>query len=487
MGYDPVIGLEVHAELQTRSKIFCSCPVVDRTQSPPNAAVCPVCAGMPGALPVLNRRAVEYSLRVALALGCKIYHTSIFERKNYFYPDLPKGYQISQFAHPLAREGSLRIHPSQGERTITIRRVHLEEDTGKLTHVHQDGESFSLVDLNRAGVPLLEIVSEPELYTLEDVRAYTAELHTMLRYLDVTSGDMSKGLIRFEANVSMRRVGSDVLGTRVEIKNLNSFRAMQRAISFEIDRQTNLLENGELVRQETLGWDEDNQVTVSQRGKEDAHDYRYFPEPDLPPLLVDEGWIQQVRDWLPELPYPRLERFQAQYGLSWEDARMLTEDSLVADYFENCVRDTVGITAETVLNWLSGEIFAWINQSGESIDRIKVEPAMLAGLLSSVNRGAININTAKSVLGEMLRSGRSAECIIKDGGLQQIFDEDTIMRVVKHVIEENPDALASYQSGKETIQNWFFGQAMKAAKGKANPQMLQAELERQLIEYKLAR
>jgi aspartyl-tRNA(Asn)/glutamyl-tRNA(Gln) amidotransferase subunit B len=439
---------------------------------------------MPGVLPVLNRRAVEYSLRVALALGCKIYHTSIFERKNYFYPDLPKGYQISQYAHPLARDGSLRIHTSKGERTVTIRRVHLEEDTGKLTHVHQDEENYTLVDLNRAGVPLLEIVSEPELRTLEEVRAYATEVHTLLRYLQVTSGDMSKGLIRFEANVSMRRVGSDELGTRTEIKNLNSFRAMQRAINFEIERQTGLLENGEPVRQETLGWDEEEQVTVAQRGKEDAHDYRYFPEPDLPPLLVEEEWIQQVRDWLPELPYNRLERFQEQYGLSRGDAHMLVEDSQVADYFEHCVKVAEGIAPETVVNWLSGEIFAWMNQSGEGINQIKVKPGTLAGLLSSVNQGDININTAKSVLGEMLRSGRAAESIIKDGDLQQISDGGTITCVVRQVLEGNPDALSSYLSGKEAIQNWFFGQAMNAAKGKANPQMLRAELEKQLKEYK---
>jgi len=287
MKYEPVIGLEVHAELATRTKMFCSCRVVDTTTADPNTSVCPVCAGMPGTLPVLNRTAVEYGIRVGLALDCEIMRTSIFARKNYFYPDLPKGYQISQYEYPLAVNGKLIIDTSSGERAIRIRRAHLEEDTGKLTHVNENGEDYSLVDLNRAGVPLLEIVSDPDMRSLEEVRAYATSLRAILRALKVNSGDMEKGVIRFEANVSIRPIGSKEFGTRVEIKNLNSFRAMERAVEYELARQADLLDRGEKVDQETLGWDEIHQKTYAQRSKEEAHDYRYFPEPDIPPLVVE--------------------------------------------------------------------------------------------------------------------------------------------------------------------------------------------------------
>jgi len=308
MEYEPVIGLEVHAELSTRSKMFCSCAVVDSVSAPPNTAVCPVCAGMPGTLPVANRMAVEYGMRVALALGCTVNPVSIFARKNYFYPDLPKGYQISQYERPLAEHGELVISTSRGEKTIRVLRVHLEEDTGKLTHVNGSSEGskssdgYSLVDLNRAGVPLLEIVSQPDMRSVEEVRAYAEALREILRYLEVNSGDMEKGVIRFEANISVREKGSDALNTRVEIKNLNSFRALERATAFEIERQSKLVAAGGMVEQETLGWNEASETTYSQRSKEDAHDYRYFPEPDLPPLVIDKPWLERVRAELPELP-----------------------------------------------------------------------------------------------------------------------------------------------------------------------------------------
>ena len=311
MKYQPVIGLEVHAELATRTKMFCACRVLDTTQSAPNTSVCPVCAGMPGSLPVLNQLAVEYGIRVALALECEVQRTSIFARKNYFYPDLPKGYQISQYEEPLAVNGRLVIDTPQGERTIRIRRVHLEEDTGKLTHVSEGKEDYSLVDLNRAGVPLLEIVSEPDMHSLEDVRAYATGLRALLRELDVNSGDMEKGVIRFEANVSIRLEDSTELGTRVEIKNLNSFRAMERGVAYELDRQAKLLDSGKRIQQETLGWDESNQRTYSQRSKEEAHDYRYFPEPDLPPLVVEADWVERIRASLPELPRAKTLRFRS--------------------------------------------------------------------------------------------------------------------------------------------------------------------------------
>jgi aspartyl-tRNA(Asn)/glutamyl-tRNA(Gln) amidotransferase subunit B len=328
--YEPVIGLEVHAELRTKSKMFCSCAVVDSVSAPPNTAVCPVCTGMPGTLPVVNRMAVEYGVRVALALGCTVNPVSIFARKNYFYPDLPKGYQISQYEEPLAENGKLVIQTAEGEKSIRVRRVHLEEDTGKLTHI----TGGSLVDLNRAGVPLLEIVSEPDMRSIEEARAYAESLREILRYLEVNSGDMEKGVIRFEANISVRPKGSDVLNTRVEIKNLNSFRALERATAFEIERQSKILANGGVVEQETLGWNEAKETTYSQRSKEDAHDYRYFPEPDLPPLVVDESWLERVRAGLPELPRAKYLRFIEQYGLTEYDADVLTSDKAVAEYFE---------------------------------------------------------------------------------------------------------------------------------------------------------
>ena len=332
MDYESIIGLEVHAELATRSKMFCACPVVDSTVAAPNVAVCPVCSGMPGVLPVVNRRAVEYALRVALALECEINFTSVFARKNYFYPDLPKGYQISQYELPLARHGRLVILTGQGECLVQIRRVHMEEDTGKLTHVSQNGQVYSLVDLNRAGVPLLEIVSEPDLHTAEEVRAYATALRSLLRYLCVNSGDMQKGVLRIEPNISVRPAGSQGYGTRTEIKNLNSFRALERSVAYEIQRQIESLSQGQPVVQETRGWDETRGVTFTQRVKETEDDYRYFPEPDLPPLVVEKHWVEEIRSSLPELPAARLRRFQQQYGLSAYDADVLVSDRPVADY-----------------------------------------------------------------------------------------------------------------------------------------------------------
>ncbi|MFH1908988.1 MAG: Asp-tRNA(Asn)/Glu-tRNA(Gln) amidotransferase subunit GatB, partial [Chloroflexota bacterium] len=321
MDFEAVIGLEVHAELATQSKMFCACPVVDTTQAEPNSAVCQVCSGMPGTLPVLNQKAVEYGLRVALALDCQIAPLSIFARKNYFYPDLPKGYQISQYEQPLARNGRMTIVTSRGEKVIRIRRVHLEEDTGKLTHVSRNGQAYTLVDLNRAGVPLLEIVTEPDFRSGEEVRAYAESLRTTLRYLGVNSGDMQKGVLRIEPNISLRPAVAAglkpaLLGTRVEVKNLNSFRALERAVAYQIQHQAELLKAGKAVKQVTLGWDEAKEVTVVQRVKEGEDDYRYFPEPDLPPLAVDAGWIAKVRQSLPELPYARFQRLREQYGIS---------------------------------------------------------------------------------------------------------------------------------------------------------------------------
>ena len=482
MKYEPVIGLEVHAELATASKMFCSCAIVDTTKVEPNVSVCPICAGMPGTLPVLNKLAVEYGVRVALALECEVQHTSIFARKNYFYPDLPKGYQISQYEDPLALNGRMIVDTPQGEHLIRVRRVHLEEDTGKLTHVHQDGQDYSLVDLNRAGVPLLEIVSEPDMHSLEDVRAYATGLRTILRAVGVNSGDMEKGVIRFEANVSIRLEGSQELGTRVEIKNLNSFRAMERGIAFEVERQAKILDTGGTVDQETLGWNEAEQRTYSQRSKEEAHDYRYFTEPDLPPLVVDPAWIEKVRAEQPELPRAKAVRFQEQYGISRQEANRLADETETAAYFESCAASLQDAPARSAASWILGELFAWMNTSGSSITAVRVTPVMLAELIDRVQRGEINLNTGKSVLSEMLANGRPASEIIAEKGLSQVSDTSSIADLVEDVLAQYPTELESFRNGKETLANWFFGQVMRAAGGRANPAVLRLELEKQLKE-----
>ena len=350
MKYEPVIGLEVHAELLTQSKMFCGCEVVDSITAKPNRTICPVCTGQPGALPVLNKKAVELAIRVGLALGCEIHTESIFARKNYFYPDLPKGFQISQYDQPLATDGKIQIETESGTKEVRIRRVHLEEDTGKLSHA--DGYSF--IDYNRSGVPLLEIVTEPNMCSAEEARAYATKLHAILRYLDVNSGDMEKGVIRFEANVSVREEGSDQLNTRTEIKNLNSFRALTQGIEYEIKRQSEIYGRGGVVEQETLGFNEATGKTYSQRGKESAHDYRYFPEPDLPPLLLDQSWIDSIRESIPELPEAKTRRFTEQYELKRQEARLLTSEKALAEYFEAVVGKSKS-PAKTVSSWIAGE------------------------------------------------------------------------------------------------------------------------------------
>jgi len=479
MNYEPVIGLEVHAELRTQSKMFCSCAVVDSVSAPPNTAVCPVCSGMPGTLPVVNRRAVEYALRVALALGCTVNPVSIFARKNYFYPDLPKGYQISQYEQPLAEHGALVINTSKGEKTIRVLRVHLEEDTGKLTHVN----GSSLVDLNRAGVPLLEIVSEPDMRSVEETRAYAEALRDILRYLDVNSGDMEKGVIRFESNISVRIKGTNAFNTRVEIKNLNSFRALERATAFEIERQSKIIADGGQVEQETLGWNEAAETTYTQRSKEDAHDYRYFPEPDLPPLVIDESWLEQVRAELPELPRAKYQRFIEQYDLTAYDAGVLINEKAIADYFEQAVnRKSQIVNPKLIANWMTGDLFGLMNQAGLTVADLKVRPEALAELVELVANGEINQSTGRAVLSEMFQSGKSPAEIVESKGLKQVSDEGFIAELVEQVLSENPETVFSFKAGKETVVNWLFGQVMRKAGGKANPQVVRAELQKQLQE-----
>jgi aspartyl-tRNA(Asn)/glutamyl-tRNA(Gln) amidotransferase subunit B len=481
--FESVIGLECHAELETRTKLFCSCPVVDRTQEQPNVAVCPVCSGMPGVLPVVNQRAIEYALRVALALNCQINHTSVFARKNYFYPDLPKGYQISQYEYPLARSGVLPLQTSRGEQVIRIRRVHIEEDTGKLTHVSKGGESYSLVDLNRAGIPLLEIVTEPDFRAPEEVRLFAMGLRSLLRYLGVNSGDMQKGVLRIEPNVSVRPAGSSTFGTRVEIKNLNSFRAIERSIAYEVQRQIECLRQGHLVRQETVGWDVVREETYTQRVKEGEDDYRYFPEPDLPPLVVEPEWIEQIRLSLPELPAARYRRFRQQYGLNDYDADVLVAEQAVADYYERAVAAAPQASSKAIANWVSGELFGLLNEAGVDIEEAPVPPEQLAALVEMVGRGEINQTTAKGVLSEMFSTGRTAREIVAERGLAQITDADSIARLVSRVLAENPQQVAEYLGGKPAMLRWFFGQVMRAGGGKASPQVVQQELERQFAAY----
>jgi len=480
MDYEGVIGLEVHAELLTKSKMFCGCAVVMSDGETPNSHVCPICTGMPGMLPVINRRAVEMTIMAGLALNCTIEEFNIFARKNYFYPDLPKGYQISQYEFPLCRNGWLDIETSQGTKRIRIRRVHLEEDTGK--SIHAGGSS--LVDFNRSGVPLMEIVSEPDLRSAEEVKAYAEKLRAIVRYLGVNSGDMEKGVIRFEPNISIRPVGATEFGTRTELKNLNSFRALERGTAYELKRQQEVIERGEKVKQETRGWDEAANKTVPQRSKEFAEDYRYFPEPDLPPLLVERAWVEQLRAALPELPDAKRERFVKEYGLSVGEAGILVVERAVADYFEAAVKQSSGRSPKSVFNWLTGELFRYMNESLTPIEQVKVTPPLLGELIDLVESGAININTGKRVLGEMFKSGESARAIVAAKGLAQISDAGAIEAIVTKVLDANSAEVEKYLGGKETVLGFLVGQVMKESRGKANPGAVQEIVRRQLATRK---
>jgi aspartyl-tRNA(Asn)/glutamyl-tRNA(Gln) amidotransferase subunit B len=474
--YEPVIGLEIHAELLTQSKMFCGCRVVDSVTAPPNTAVCPVCLGMPGMLPVINRRAVEFALRVALALGCQIQPHNIFARKNYFYPDLPKGYQISQYELPIGLNGSLDIILGDGTiKRIGIRRVHMEEDTGKLTHLDRGG---SLVDYNRSGVPLLEIVSEPDIRSGEEARAYATRIRQLLRYLDVNTGDMEKGVLRIEPNISIRPRGNAAFGTRIELKNLNSFRALADGTDFELARQAELLDSGGRVVQETRGWHDARRETFSQRTKEEAEDYRYFAEPDLPPLLIDARWIEAVRAALPELPQLKEARYQAQFGLAPYEAAALAEDRAVAEWFDAAAG--AGGNPKTLANWILNDLFRLMNERGQTIDAIAASPESLVELMALVERGAVNLTTAREILAEMIDSGRSPATIIESRGLGQISDEAALTAIIETVIAENPGPVANYLGGKESLLGWFVGQVMRATRGQGNPAVINELLRKRL-------
>ncbi len=471
--YEPVIGMEIHAELHTQSKMFCGCAVTDTTVAEPNTTICPVCTGLPGAMPAVNREAVAQAMMVGLALNCQINEFTNFARKNYFYPDLPKGYQISQYDFPIATNGWVDVtDENSAAHHIRVRRAHMEEDTAKLFHIYEPGGAdYTLIDFNRCGIPLLEIVSEPDMHSVEAVQAYATKIRETLRYLGVNSGDMEKGVLRFEANVSVRPRGSDTLGTRTEIKNLNSFRALTLATAYEIERQIAILEAGGGVVQETLGWDALRNATFSQRGKEHAHDYRYFPEPDLPPLRIERAWVNEVAAILPELPDAKHARFVADYGLTPQDARILVGDRAVAGYFESALHAYTGAPS-SVAKWLIGELFYLMNRDNVSIEAAQVRPAALARLIGLVDAGTLNPNSAKAVLGEMFATGGQPEAIVEAKGLAQISDDERLAAVVAQVLADNAAQVVAYRAGKDSVFQWLMGQVMRATRGRAAPDVV---------------
>jgi aspartyl-tRNA(Asn)/glutamyl-tRNA(Gln) amidotransferase subunit B len=461
--YEPVIGLEIHGELLTNSKMFCSCSADYGSAPEPNTFICPTCTGLPGAMPVVNKKAVELATLVGLALNCSINPHNTFARKNYFYPDLPKGYQISQYELPIASKGYLDVlDDTDAKQRITVRRVHIEEDTAKLAHE----KNYALVDFNRAGVPLLEIVSEPDMRTVEAALSYATKIRAILRYLGVNSGDMEKGVLRFEANVSVRPVGSSEFRTRTEIKNLNSFRALTRASQYEIERQIKVYEAGGTIVQETLGWDDAKGVTTSQRSKEDAHDYRYFPEPDLPPLQLDNTWIESVCAQLPELPEAKTKRFIADFELKPSEAQFLTSERSLADYFEAVIASAKS-SPKIISTWIAGEFIRNVNELNVEVDTIPAKT--LAQLIDMVTDKTISGNAGKTVLAEMFQNGGDPAQIVKDKNLAQVSDEGFILETVNKILNDNPKEVDDYNAGKDTLMQWFMGQVARATKGKADP------------------
>jgi aspartyl-tRNA(Asn)/glutamyl-tRNA(Gln) amidotransferase subunit B len=478
MEYESVIGLEVHAQLLTKAKLFCSCATV--FQADPNEQTCPVCLGMPGVLPVLNRQAVEFAIRTGLAMQGKIARVSRFARKNYFYPDLPKGYQISQYEEPLIEGGGLTIDLDDASKHIRLIRIHLEEDAGKSIH----GENLadptkSYVDLNRTGVPLLEIVSAPDLRSAEEAKTYLQKLKTILEYIEVCDGNMEEGSLRCDANVSLRPRGAQEFGTRTEIKNLNSFRNVQRAIEYEIERQAEVLESGGRVVQETRLFDANRGVTQPMRSKEEAHDYRYFPEPDLVPLCIDQEWIERVRQELPELPDTKRQRFTAHYGLPDYDAEVLTASKALADYYEATVR--LYNQPKVVSNWVMGEVMRELNRQHHSPQQAPVTPTHLAELLRLIDEGVLSGKIAKTVFEEMYRTGKPAKTIVAEQGLVQMTDSAALEGIITKILADNASQVADYRAGKQKVFGFFVGQTMKATQGKANPALVN-ELLRKLLD-----
>ena len=481
MEYEPVIGLEVHAQLLTRSKIFCGCSTAFGEE--PNTQTCPVCTGQPGSLPVVNRKAVEFAIKLGLATSCRIAPFSIFARKNYFYPDLPKGYQISMYEHPLAENGFVEITFEGQRRRIHLIRIHMEEDAGKLKHGETpETASFSYVDFNRTGVPLVEIVSGPDIRSPQEAGDYLRKLRTILQYLEICTGDMEKGTFRCDANVSVRPKGREEFGTRAELKNMNSFRHVEKALEYEIKRQTALLEDGEEVIQETRLWDVGQGVTVSMRGKEEAHDYRYFPDPDLVPLKVEEDYVEEIRKSLPELPDEKKERFLREYQIPEYDAEILTSAKAMGVYYEECVH--LFPEPKTVSNWMMGELLRELKHDEREIDQCPVTPQHLAGMLTMMKGGTISGKIAKDVFEEMYRTGERPEKIVQDKGWVQIQDEGEIEKAVEKAIEANPKQVEDYRKGKEKLFGFFVGEVMKQTKGKANPKLVNDLLNKKLKDKK---
>ena len=472
--YEAVIGLEVHAQLKTRTKIFCSCSTEFGEE--PNANVCPVCSGMPGVLPVLNEKAVEYAVKMGLAVDCEINRKSIFARKNYFYPDLPKGYQISQYEEPICGMGEVEIDAGQGPRRIGITRIHLEEDAGK--SIHSPAENVSYVDLNRACTPLIEIVSEPDIRTPEEAAAYLRELRSILVYLGICDGNMEEGSFRCDANISIRPRGQEEFGIRTELKNMNSFKHVQKALEYEIERQADLLDDGEAVVQETRLYNASKGATHSMRGKEEAHDYRYYPDPDLVPVVLEESWIERWGEEMPELPQARRERFVSRYGLPEYDALVLTADREVADYFEAAVNTFD--QPKKVSNFLMGEFLRELNQSGTTASACAFSPTCMGRLLEIVEEGVISGTKAKDIFPELFASGRDPDEYVKEKNLAQISDTSSLEATVDEVIEASPEEVAAFRGGKDKLMGWFVGQVMRKTKGQANPALVNQILREKL-------
>ena len=476
MDYETVIGLEVHSQLLTQSKMFCPC-AAGYQDAAPNTVVCEVCMGMPGVLPVINERAIELVMATGLALGCTIQPHTKFDRKNYPYPDLMKGYQISQYDMPVATDGCLAVQLNDGERRVGITRVHLEEDVAKLQHRDGPEGGYSLLDVNRAGVPLMEIVSEPDMRSPEEARAYLTKLRTILRYIEASTANMEEGSFRCDANISLRPVGAEELGTKVEVKNMNSFRSVYSALIYEFERQSRVLDEGGNVAQETRGWVEDRGVTVSQRSKEYASDYRYFPEPDLPALAIDPSWIDEVQGRLPELPDARAERYSADYGLSAYVAGVLTASRSTSDFFESVLGagavegPALESLARSAANWMVGELARLLNATGGSIDDLAFEPARLVELIRMVDDGTLSTGMARTVFEDMFESGDAPKAVAERRGLVQISDEGAVQAAVDEAIESNPQPVADYVGGKGAAIGFLVGQVMRITRGKANPQV----------------
>lgn len=472
MTFEPVIGLEVHAQLRTQSKMFCGCAT--EFGAPANTRTCPVCLGLPGSLPVVNKRAVEMAIRTGLALNCTVRTTNQFARKNYFYPDLPKGYQISQYDRPICEDGWLEVKANGSSRKVRIRRAHLEEDAGKNSHAG----AGSFVDLNRAGTPLIEIVTEPDMRSAEEVVLYLKALRDVLMYIDVCDGNMEQGSLRCEPNLSLRPVGSDTFGTKVELKNINSFKFVKDAIEYEITRQTKVLREGGTVRQETRLWDIDRGQTAVMRSKEEAHDYRYFPDPDLVPLSISDEWIEELRSTIQELPKDRHRRFLKDYGLPDYDVGVLTSSRALADYFEDCV--TLFAEPKLISNFIMSEFLREIHQSGATVESSPVSPERLVDLLKLVHDETISLKVAKEIFPELYAGDQSAAELVEEKGLRQLSDEGELLALVDDVIEKHPAQVAQYRGGKETVIGFLVGQVMKGSGGKANPQKVNALLKTRL-------